>query len=84
MGADGRALKQNKGKASGAIWLRNFYDFLLTVSQICSFICFPSIVIIRAPNSTPEEILHKMTLLVCIRKKNIKYNDSKNLSFKLT
>lgn len=28
-----------------------FYN--LTVSQICSFICLPSIVIILAPNSTP-------------------------------
>lgn len=27
---------------------------ILTVSHIWSFICFPSIVIIRAPNSTPE------------------------------
>ena len=26
---------------------------VLTVSQICSLTCFPSIVIIRAPNSTP-------------------------------
>lgn len=28
---------------------------LLTVSHICSFICFPSMLIIRAPNSTPEQ-----------------------------
>ena len=27
---------------------------VLTVSQICNLICLPSIVIIRAPNSTPE------------------------------
>ena len=27
---------------------------ITTVSQICSFICFPSIVIILAPNSTPK------------------------------
>ena len=26
----------------------------LTVSHICNLICFPSIVIIRAPNSTPK------------------------------
>lgn len=31
----------------------NLKEFQLTVSQICSLICFPSIVIILAPNSTP-------------------------------
>lgn len=34
MDADDRELSQNKGKASGAVCLNNFYDSLLTVSHI--------------------------------------------------
>lgn len=35
--------------------------FIHTVSQICSFICLPSIVIILAPNSTPK--MHNVSLM---------------------
>lgn len=34
-----------------------------TVSHICNFICLPSIVIIRAPNSTPERKRNKNLLV---------------------
>src|SRR5205814_1615572 len=51
----GRSGHGARGHAAGA---RRGYGRrkggVLTVSQICSLICLPSMVIIRAPNSTPK------------------------------
>lgn len=41
-------------KKSFQVLIKFFFNKNSTVSHICNFICFPSIVIIRAPNSTPK------------------------------
>lgn len=38
------------------ITIKKMHKSHITVSQICSLICFPSIVIILAPNSTPKKL----------------------------
>ena len=35
------------------LWHPQTYSSMHTVSQICSLICLPSMLIMRAPNSTP-------------------------------